>query len=183
MIRDIQPKTVKRGNDAIIICSLVGSYGTGLEMEWQTIDSELISDGVTRLNTTALQLRVDSVTEAVEYQCVARNMIGNDYEVARINIIDVPSQPRSLRSSKGAFTWVAPVTDNGQPLTAYYVTIRVGFDAPTIVKVPIDSTSYSYRTCGNVTVTVTAENDCGNSTAVTRDFVVECLSGRLKALL
>jgi len=170
--------TVKRGENASAICHVIRSTGTDLEIIWRTSDSVLVSEGVTQLNNTASQLLVDSVTQTVVYQCVARNSIGNAYEVARIDIVDVPSQPRNLLvlNSRNTITisWEPPITDNGQSLTAYYVTIQERSSAPVVTKVSIDRNSHSTSTCGNLTVTLVAENDCGNSTAVTRAFEVIC---------
>ena len=176
--------TVKRGENAIAICSIIASSGTNLELTWQTTDSVVVLEGVTRLNNTALQLMLKSVTQAVEYQCVARNSMGNAFEVVRIDIMDVPSQPRNLQLFKtgnmNTVSWEAPVTDNGRPLTAYYVTIQETASAPLVTKVPTDRNSHSTTKCGNLTFMVVAENDCGNSTAITLAIEADCLTGKLE---
>lgn len=186
VLRDIPQITVKRGENAIAICSTVSSSGTDVDITWQTTGSVVVSEGVTQLNNTASRLIVESVTQVVEYLCMANNSIGRAFEVVRIDIIDVPSQPRNLK--KGPFktgnmvtiSWEAPVTDNGQPLTAYYITIQEMASVPLVTKVSTDRYSLSTTKCGNLTVMVVAENDCGNSTAVTLAFEADCQTSKLE---
>lgn len=162
--------TVKRGGSATIVCSVDASSAATLEIEWQTRNGVLISEGITRLNNTALQLIVQEITEAVDYQCIARNSISTNAGLVRVTVVDVPSPPRdpsvTLVNRELYITWVAPVTDNGRPLTGYYVQIRDNAGSVT-ERVSQDLTGLGNRRCRNVTVMVTAENDCGNSSAVT----------------
>ena len=178
--------TVKRGNSLSVICRIINhDQLDDFEMTWQimTTGDNLANDPsaqVTQVNTTDLRLVVDSVTKPTGYSCVMQNslrMIIAEHLI--VDIIDVPGPPRSLsvqttRSGEGIYvTWLAPETDNGSPLTAYYVTIIVEGGNSTVVPVLPSKTEVNYLVgkCKVINVTVTSENACGNST--TMEFSID----------
>ena len=187
--------TVKKGDSLSVICIVINhDQPDDFKMIWQimTTGDNLVNDSsarVTQVNTTDLRLVVDGITKPMGYSCVMQNslrMIIAEHLI--VDVIDVPGPPRDLsvqtaRSSEGIYiTWIAPETDNGSPLTAYYVTIIVEGGNSTVIPVLSSTTelNYSVGKCKVTNVTVTSENACGNSTTVefsidTRNQCGKCL--------
>ena len=187
VIEPIPPITVKDGGNLSVVCRVAHSFGGNYVMTWQMADgSEVDGSQTTQLSASELHLYVEKITEAVDILCIVRNNSGIlTTEHVSISLINVPSPPRNLAirniiNSNGRIyiTWTAPATDNGSPLTAYYVNITVeGVDSVVRQIIP-DRTSLEYFAgCKMVSVTVTSENECGNSTAISSMIDVGDLCG------
>lgn len=147
-------------------------------MTWQPSNGgDLTNDPlvqITQRNATDLHLFVERVTTPVAYTCVLRSNLGIISQDIRVYVTDVPGPPRNLdiqsAGSDGdsvAITWTAPDTDNFSPLTAYYVNVTVDETNSDVMRVSPDITEIYYMAkCKVINVTVTSENDCGNSSAV-----------------
>ena len=170
--------TVKKGSSFSVICRVVNQFDD-FEMTWQTArtSDDLANDPsvqVTQLNTSDLHLFVERITKPAGYSCVLRSLEIIIAEQFTVDVIDIPGPPRNLNiqssgSNGGMYiTWTAPETDNGSPLTAYYVNITVDGANSTIIQVVPGKTDLDYLAgkCKVINVTVTSENACGNSTAM-----------------
>lgn len=166
--------TIKSGSNFSVVCRVINPFDSNFEMTWSTYSGDDITNDplvqVTRLNASDWRLSVERVTDTLDYVCALRS----DSEILtfgyiRVDVIDVPGPPRNLRiQSEGsnglmAITWTAPATDNGSPLTAYYVNITVE-GTSTVIRVPLHTTRLEHIAhCKVVNVTVASENACGNS--------------------
>ena len=170
--------TVKNGSSLSVTCRVVNLFDD-FEMTWQTArtSDNLVSDSsvqVTQPNTSDLHLFAERITELTGYFCVLQSSGTTIIEHFTVYVIDIPGPPRNLNiqetgSDGGMYiTWTGPETDNGSPLTAYYVNITVNGVNSTIVQVIPDKTDLDYLAgkCKVINVTVTSENACGNSSAV-----------------
>ena len=171
--------TVKKGSSFSVTCRVINQFDD-FEMIWQTMATgdNFANDPsvqVTQLNASDLRLVVERVTKPMGYSCILRNNLRMVVaEHIRVDIIDVPGPPRNLNiQSTGSdgrmyITWTAPETDNGSPLTAYYVNITVEGVNSTVVRVVLGKTDLDYLAgkCKVINVTVTSENACGNSSAM-----------------
>ena len=169
--------TVKSGSNLSAVCRVINPFGD-YRMAWMTATGNEVTDNplvqVTRLNGD-LHLFVETVTEAVDYICVLRTPLEISevltIEDVNVDVTDVPGPPRNLEvASNGAdyilITWTAPVTDNGSPLTAYYVNVTVEGKNSMVIQVSPHTTTLEYSArCKMIHVTVTSENLCGNSSA------------------
>lgn len=194
VIESIPPITVKDGGNLSVICRVVQSFDGNYEITWQMADgSEVVSDPfsqITQPSANELHLFVQKVTKAIDYLCVVRNSSRIlTTEHVSVNLANVPSPPRNLKiisaNSDGFIyiTWTAPATDNGSPLTAYYVNVTVEGANSVVRRIIPDTTSLKhYARCKMINVSVVSENQCGNSSAIssmidTRD---QCNSKSLK---
>ena len=170
--------TVKNGSSLSVTCRVVNQFDD-FEMTWQATGTgdDLANDPsvrVTQLNTSDLHLFVERITKSAEYSCVLQSSRTIIAEYITVYVIDIPGPPRNLNiqetgSDGGMYiTWTGPETDNGSPLTAYYVNITVNGVNSTIVRVVPGKTELDYVAgkCRVINVTVTSENACGNSSAV-----------------
>lgn len=177
IIDPIHPIIVKEGGNFSVVCRIIGSFGSDYEMSWQTATGNELTNGrVTRLNSNEMELFVEKVTEDLDYMCIVSN--GSRplaVEYVRVYLTDVPSPPRDLniRSTKSnglisiMITWTAPETDNNSPLTSYYINITVEGGDSTVVRIIPDMTQLEYfSSCKLINVSVTSENVCGNSSAI-----------------
>ena len=192
MIESIPPITVKEGGNLSVVCRVIRSFGDGYEMTWQTINgSEVINDSfsqVIQLSTSELQLFVKEVSKAspVDYLCVVRNnsrILTTEY--VQVYFTNIPSSPRNLKirsTNLNGFvtiTWTAPATDNGSPLTSYYVTISIEGGNSTVKQIIPDETSLDYFAgCNVINVTVTSENACGNSSGISSSIDIRSQCGK-----
>ena len=192
VINPIDPIKVKDGGNFSVVCSVIHSFSTNYEITWQTANgTELSTDHhplgrVTQMSTTELKLHVETVTKAIDYLCVVKNdsrVLATEY--VSVHLYNVPSPPRDLKiqitdtSGLTLITWTAPETDNGKRLTAYYVNITREGDDSMVVKIIPDVTSFPYFAgCNVVNVTVTSENDCGNSSAISASINTNNLCGK-----
>jgi len=177
IIEPIPPINVKDGGNLSVICRVIHSFDGNYQMVWHTADGKQVNDPlsrVIRISSRELQLFVQKVTKPIDYLCVIRNSSGIlTTEHVSVYLTDVPSPPRYLeiRSTGPAgyisITWTAPATDNGSPLTGYYVSIIVEGTYPKVMKIIPDTTSLEYLAgCKKINVTVTSENVCGNSSVI-----------------
>ena len=183
--------TVKNGSSLSVTCHVVNPAGD-FEMTWQRMRTgdDLANDPtvqVTQLNSTDLRLFAERVTKPAGYSCILRSSGTIIAEHFTVDIIDIPGPPRNLNIQKTAdggiyITWTAPETDNGSPLTAYYVNITVDGANSTIIEVVPSKTDLNNLAgkCKVINVTVTSENACGNSSAMefsidTRNQCSKCL--------
>ena len=192
MIESIPPITVKEGGNLSVVCRVLHAFGDAYEMTWQMANgSEIINNSfsqVIELSTTELQLFVTEVTKAniVDYICVIRNnsrILTTEH--VHVSLTSVPSPPKNLKIQSTNFdgrvtiTWTGPETDNGSPLTSYYVTISVEGGNTTVTRVIPDQTSlYYFAGCNTINVTVTSENDCGNSSSISSSIDVKGQCGK-----
>ena len=194
IIQSISPITVKNGDNLTVLCRVVqSSFGNHYEMIWQAANGGEITNNalnqVTRLSATELQLFVKEVTKTANYLCVVRNnsrILAT--ELVHVYLTNVPSPPRYLKiqstdvNGRVTITWLAPETDNGSPLTAYYVTIIVEGGNSTVKKIIPDQTSVNYDTECNyneiINVTVISENACGNSSDISASVDTKDLCGK-----
>ena len=169
--------TVKNGSSLSVTCRVV-NQSDDFEMTWQMrrTSDDLANDpsfDVTQLNTSDLHLFAERITKPAGYSCVLRSSGKIFAKHFTVYVIDVPGPPRNLNIETGSdggthITWTAPETDNGSPLTAYYVNITVNGVNSTIKEVVPSKTELNYLAgkCKVINVTVTSENACGNSSAV-----------------
>ena len=192
VIDPIHPIAVKDGGSFSVICRVIHSFGSNYKITWQTANGTELSSShhplgrVTQVNTNELELHVETVTKAVDYLCVVRNYsreLATEY--VHVYLSDVPSPPRDLKiqitGTNGLIliTWTAPETDNGSPLTSYYINITVeGGDSMTVRIIP-DVTSFQYFAgCSVINVTTISENLCGNSSAINASISTKALCGK-----
>ena len=184
--------TVKNGSSLSVTCRVVNHFDD-FEMTWQATRTgdDLANDPsvqVTQLNSSDLRLFAERVTKPAGYSCVLQSSGTIIAEHFTVYIIDIPGPPRNLDIQKTGsdggiyITWTAPETDNGSPLTAYYVNITVDGANSTIIEVVPSKTDLDYLAgkCKVINVTVTSENACGNSSAMefsidTRNQCSKCL--------
>lgn len=192
-IQAIPPVIVKDGDNFTVICRVVHSFDSNYEMSWQTSDgSELDSfSTVKQISDNELRLFVKKVTKATGYVCVIRNnsrILTTEH--VRVYVTNVPSPPRNLeiRSTGSAghifITWTAPETDNGSPLTTYYINITVEGANAAIVQIIPDTTSLDYFAGCNkinvsIMVSIMSENACGNSSAINSSIDISDQCGKI----
>lgn len=168
---------VKSGGNLSVVCRIHNSFGN-FELAWQMADGNSLTDDsstlVTQISPSELQLFVREVTKVIDYLCVVRNASRIfTTEFVSVSLTDVPSPPRDLEiQSTGSvghisITWTAPATDNGSPLTAYYVSVIVERANSKVMRILPSITTFEYSAkCKVINVTVTSENVYGNSSAV-----------------
>ena len=192
MIESIPPIIVKEGGSLSVVCRVVLSFGYAYEMTWQMANGSVVTNDsfsqVIELSTNELQLFVKEITRAntVDYMCVIRNnsrILATEH--VHVYLTNVPSPPRNLKIHSTNFdglvtiTWTAPETDNGRPLTSYYVIISVEGGNSTVKWVIPDQTSLDYFAgCNVINVTVTSENICGNSSGISSSIDVKDHCGK-----
>lgn len=175
-----------------MVCRVTHSFDSNYRITWQTANGTELDNNhhplgrVTQVSASELRLNVETVTKALTYECVVRNssrVLATEY--VYVNLADVPSPPRDLKiqttGTNGLIyiTWTAPETDNGSPLTSYYINITIDGGNSMVVRIIPDMTSFQYFAgCSVINVTATSENGYGNSSAISASISTKDMCGK-----
>ena len=131
-------------------------------MTWQRADGRPLVGQVTKLSKTQLQLYISRVTNTIHYQCTAKNSLGINVVITKVDVTScVPDSPLitslSCNNDTVYIAWSSGETNSDLP-TDFIVEVNK-------VTQRVSPSTYSLEVydCKDSDVSVTAENNCGRS--------------------
>ena len=154
--------SVRNGSSCTIVCNVTGPSTEDLQITWQRVDGLPLVGQVTKPSQTQLQLHIARVTNSVHYQCVAKNSLGINVVITKIEVTScIPNPPliTSLSCSNDSvyIAW-SPGEENSDLPTDFIIEVN-----RVIHRVPPGTNSLVVYGCKDSDVSVTAENSCGRS--------------------
>ena len=155
--------SIRNGSSCTIICNVTGPSTDDLQMTWQRVDGLPLVGQVTKLSKTQLQLYISRVTNAIHYQCVAKNSLGINAVITKIDVTScIPDPPLitslSCNNDTIYIAWSPGETNSDLP-TDFIVEVN----KVTHRVVSPSTNSLEVYSCKDSDVSVTAENSCGRS--------------------
>lgn len=127
-------------------------------MTWQRVDGQPPVGQITQLSKTQLQLFIGRVTDTAHYQCIANNSLGISAMVTKIDVTSCTPNSPSITSLSCSNDTIHIAWNSADLVTAYIVQIN-----KTTYRVPPSTNSFKVHGCKDITVLVTAKNNCGKS--------------------